>query len=622
IEIDDSGGEALAATPIGSLARQLAAIAAEGASAVAVAALVAHPLACFGLARERASALASKVEIAVLRAAPDIGGEWAPRVAEAKARAEEPHGYPAAKRLDEADWRDIADLLSRLDISLAPLFAQPREAALSLRVAGLRAAIEAVAATGEEVLACVGAQEFLALLDQLESAQAPLDFDAASFRAFLDSLLFETVVRGPRRAHPRLKILGPLEARLIDADLLLLAGLDESVWPPQAEAGAFLNRAMRAKLGLTPPERRIGQSAHDFEMALGAKSVVLSRAIKRDASPTVASRFLTRLRALAGEAFAPCKARGDAMLAIAAALDRPEAFKSCERPEPRPPIALRPTKLSVTRIETLRRDPYAIYAERILRLAALDPLGAELGAREMGTAIHATIEDFVRGHPQGPLPEDAGDTLLALARARLSTFLLDPEFLAFKWPRVVTGLEHALLFEKARRARDMDIFVEQDGEWPLALFDGSTFRLTARADRIEVDAAGDAWLFDYKTGAPPSNNQVLVGFAPQLTLQAAMIAEGAFKTIGRHGIAGAGYLHLAGVEEADGEPRWIKPKDMSFSDLAAEHAGQLKLLLDSFRDEKRSYPSRPLVAFLSRQGDYDHLARVKEWSRDAGGGER
>jgi len=145
----------------------------------------------------------------------------------------------------------------------------PREALLGARVEALRVSLEAVTAlpAGCEAMASAGMEEFLALLDQLENAKAPIDFDASSFAIFLDALLFETKVRGPRRAHPRLKILGPLEARLIDADLVLLAGLDEGVWPPQTDAGAFLNRSMRAALNLSPPERRIGQSAHDFAMA-------------------------------------------------------------------------------------------------------------------------------------------------------------------------------------------------------------------------------------------------------------------------------------------------------------------------------------------------------------------
>jgi ATP-dependent helicase/nuclease subunit B len=620
IEIDDSGGEALGATPIGALARQLAAIAANGASAVAVAALLAHPLVRFGLSREKVAALAPDLEIGVLRAMPNVGANWAACVPQAIEKASGEHAFPAARRLAPSDWRAIEDLLARLDRSLAPLFSGARETPLSARVAALRASAEAVTAgpIGGEA-ACVGAEEFLALLDSLEAAQAPLDFDASGFAAFLDSLLLEVTVRGPRRAHPRLKILGPLEARLIDADLVLLAGFDETIWPPQAEAGAFLNRSMRVKLGLSPPERRIGQSAHDFEMAVGAGSVVLSRAMKRDGAPTVASRFVTRLRALSGDAFVACKRRGDAMVAVAAALDHPEASKSCGRPEPRPPLELRPTQLRVTRIETLRRDPYSIYAERILRLTPLEPLGAEPGAREMGTAIHAAIEAFVRAHPSGPTPADARDTLIALARGQLEIFLRDPEFLAFKWPRVIMGLDHALLFETARRALKTEIFIEEKGEWLIPLNDGSTFRLTARADRIEVDAEGCAHVFDYKTGTPPSNPQVLVGFAPQLTLQAAMIAQGAFKEIRHFEPASAGYLHIAGLAPGDGEPQWIKPKSGTFGALAAEHGSQLITLLNQFREARRSYPSRPYVAFASRHSDYDHLARVKEWMREGGG---
>ncbi|HMK88519.1 MAG TPA: double-strand break repair protein AddB [Methylocystis sp.] len=623
IEIDDSGGEPLGATPLGALARELSAIAANGATAVALAALFAHPLVAFGLTRETVARLAPVVEIALLRAAPGEGDGWAARVPEAVARANEKHAQPLLKRLAEENWRrEVEDLLGRLDQSLAPLLAEPGEIPLARRVASLRESLEAVTAGADSAANGVGAEELLALLDALATAQVELDFDAAGFASFLDQLLFETIVHGPRRAHPRLKILGPLEARLIDADLLLLAGLDESVWPPQAEAGAFLNRGMRAKLGLTPPERRIGQSAHDFEMALGARDVVLSRAIKRDGAPTVASRFVTRLRALAGDAFSACKKRGDAMLATAGALDRPEVFKSCARPEPRPRLELRPTQLSVTRIETLRRDPYSIYAERILRLDPLDPLGGELGAREMGTAIHAAIEDFIRAHPYGPPPEDAGARLVERARRELSAFLRDPEFRAFKWPRVVAGLDHALLFEKARRALNMQIFVEEAGDWEIKLADGSIFRLTARADRIEVDEAGAAHIFDYKTGKPPSNPQVLVGFAPQLTLQAAMIAAGAFKEVGRYKTADAGYLSIGDATEGDGEPVWIKPKkDTTFGELVAEHAGRLVELLNQFREENRSYPSRPFVELKSRVGDYDHLARFKEWSRDAGAAE-
>jgi ATP-dependent helicase/nuclease subunit B len=402
----------------------------------------------------------------------------------------------------------------------------------------------------------------------------------------------------------------------LSADLVLLAGLDETVWPPQAETGTFLTRSMRRQLGLSPPERRIGQSAHDFAMALGASRIVISRARKRRGAPTIESRFVGRLRALCGAAFEACKSRGDAMLAVAAALDRPGQIRSVERPLPRPPLELRPRKLSVTRIETLRRDPYAIYAEQILKLIPLAPLGYEKGAREIGTAIHAALAHFNCEFPSGPLPHDARERLLAFARTELAGFFHDAGFHSFEWPRIEAGLDHALAFERKRREKNAEIFVETRGEWSFPLGDGSTFVLSGAADRIEVGGNAAA-VFDYKTGKPPSNRQVEAGLAPQLTLEAAMIEAGAFKKIGKRVVDCAAYVRIGGAD--GGETQWVEGKGKNFPQLVDEHRRQLVELLNQFREAGASYPSRPFVEFASRYGDYDHLARVTEWSRDGGG---
>jgi len=619
VEVDDSAGAPLATSPIGVLARQVAAFAQAQAPSVDFAALLAHPLVALGRARAEIAQRAALFEIVVLRGVPEVYGDLTERVAEAKRRSKEAHPSSVAKRMNDARWREIAELAERLEKALAPLARLGFEEKLALRVAALRATIEALTRVPEveESAAPFGVAEFLDLLDRLENSRSSLAFDARSFAAFLEQLMFDVALRGPRRAHPRLKILGPLEARLLDADLVLLAGLDENVWPPQAEAGAFLNRTMRERLGLTPPERRIGQSAHDFEMALGAKSVVLARAAKRQGSPTVVSRLIARIAALAGDAFSACKARGDAMLAIAAALDRPARVEACKRPEPRPPVELRPTKLSVTRIETLRRDPYSIYAERILRLAPLDRLGAPLGPREIGTAMHEALRLWSEPLGDEPQPEDALERLLALAQEELGPVFSDPGFRAFRWPRLRAGLEHALRFDAARRSLAKQIFVEKDGELSLTLTDGRQFRLSGTADRVEIDGEGLAYVFDYKTGTPPTAKQVLSGFAPQLTLEAAMIEAGAFLDIGEHPVGGAAYVRIG--DAGDGEAIWIESKDESFADVVAEHRKQLVEFLSQFRGESRSYPSRPYVAFAGHEGDYDHLARVKEWSR--GGGE-
>lgn len=615
IDIDDSGGIALAMTGAGALARLVGAIAVEGLNAVNLSALLAHPLTCLGRTRDAIVALTPLIEISVLRRPGAGAGGWRESVIKARAAACEKHAYPAARHIDDAQWREIENCLAYLEDIVKPFAHMHDVRRLDRWSIEHRKAIEAICAGGED-RADAGSQTLFELFERLAQAQAPEDFDAGAYMALFNSIAFETILRGPRRAHPRLKILGPLESRLIEADLMLLAGLDEGVWPPQTETGAFLNRSMRRQLGLTPPERRIGQSAHDFVMALGAPQVVLARALKRDGAPTVASRFLIRLEALAGEAFDDCKKRGARMTSIAQTLDRPQETISLTRPAPRPPLDLRPTRLSVTRIERLRRDPYAIYAEYILGLKPLPALGAKIGAREQGTALHKVIETFVRRYPSGALPAEARGQLIALARAALHEFFAEPDFETFVWPRIEAGLDHVFKFECERRDIAAQIFIEAHGAWRIGLTDGSTFHLGADADRIEIDSHGKAYVIDYKTGKPPSNPQVKAGWSPQLTLEAAMIEAGAFAEVGAHTVASAAYVSL----KDGGATHWLDKIDkQNFADVVASHRDELQKLLSQFRNIDTPYPSRPYMFLKAEHSDYDHLARVAEWSR--GGGE-
>ena len=246
-------------------------------------------------------------------------------------------------------------------------------------------------------------------------------------------------------------------------DCVLIAGLDETVWPPAVETDAFLNRPMRAALGLSAPERRIGQTAHDFVSALGAREVVLSRAKKRGGAPTVASRFLQRMAAAAGPvAMKEPEERGQRYLAFARALDWPIKFRPQRRPAPRPPVELRPKTLSVTRIETLRRDPYAIYAEYILRLKALEAVERDIGPRETGIAWHATLQEFVEAYPSDALPSEARERLLSIAQARFALFRDDPAF-ALQWPNIEKGLDFFLAFERDTRGALAQAWVERQG---------------------------------------------------------------------------------------------------------------------------------------------------------------
>ncbi len=616
VRVDDSGGEPLSASPAGVLARLAAACAASGLAASSVAALLAHPGVRLGLSRAELERLTPLFEIGVLRSG--VAGELLldppNAIALAQTEACDRFAHPAQRRLSPRDWASLAELLARLGAALKPLLDLSGEHRLDDWTAAHRQTL-AVILAGEDASSPGEDLDALeALFDELAAnATDTMRFDAESYGVFFTSVAGEARLRGPGRTHPRLKIFGLLEARLMDADLMLLGGLDEAIWPPQARADAFLNRPMRTALGLTPPERKLGQTAHDFTQAMGRRRVVLSRALKRGGAPTVASRYLQRLAALGGEAWQGCVARGQASVDLARLIDRPAApAPALKRPAPRPPLELRPQHLSVTRIETLRRDPYALFAELILGLVPLGPIGREPGPAETGGAIHAALERFVKAHPSGALPESAREELRGYLRENLAERLDDPDFFGFHWPRLEKMIEFYLGFEAARRGELREIRAEVSGKLELALCDGSAFTLTARADRIEIGRDGAVVVVDYKTGQPPGVKEIRKGFAPQLTLEAAMAWRGAFDPAFAGREAAALYVKLGGAD--GGMTRPLEFKDEALMDVAEEHFHGLIDLLDQFRDPATPYLPRPYPKFAKAYNAYDHLARVKEWS--------
>ncbi len=624
VEIDESGGESLGTTPAGALARLVLDCALQDLAPVEVLALLAHPEARFGRPRAEVARLARVLEIAVLRGVlpPRALHDPAGLIARARHLAGGRHAPDALRRVTPADFDALARLVSDVVEALAPLHELPARSPLPAWVAAHADVLDAIAVSpdGDTVLTGTDGNALHALFDALDEAAEPaIAPDCPGYAALFDRWAAETPVRGPDRSHPRVKILGLIEARLLDADLVVLGGLDETVWPPAARTDAFLNRPMRTALGLPPPERRIGETAHDLQMALGQARVVLTRARKRGGAPTVPSRFLQRLAAFGGESWDRCRARGERVLALAAALDRPEAVAPVPRPAPRPDLDLRPTRLSVTRIETLRRDPYAIYAEHVLKLRPAEPIGAPMGPAFYGTGFHGVVSDFVKAHPDGPLPPGAAADLLRRSEAAFADCFADPTFRAFLWPRIARWTEAFAAWESGRRGGKTITEVEAAGALDVPLADGSTFRLTAVADRMELSPAGLVTVVDYKTGVAPSLREVQVGFAPQLTLEAAMVERGAFPALGKHlGVEAALYVKFGTADAV--ETRALAWKDRGFADVVAEHFKGLVELLNAFRDPATGYVARPFPQFAARYNAYDHLSRVKEWSASGGAG--
>ena len=611
VVVDDSAGENLADTPPGAFLRLLARVVADGFAPVLLLSVLKHPLAALGLTPFACRQAARLLERACLRGpapAPGLDGL-----------------RDAVGRTARPDL--LLDLLSRLDAAFAPILriaartdATPADALRALietaeAVARTDAAEGAALWSGEEGDAL--AQHLSALLDALPILPPQ---PVMTLPGLLEASMAGAVVRSRRALrgregaeHPRVAILGLLEARLQSAELLVLGGLVEGVWPPITESGPWMSRPMRAAAGLPSPEERVGQMAHDFAMLCSAAPrVVLSCPRRRDGAPAVPARWLTRLAAyLAGQGTALPVHPGAAW---AQALDQPPGPPVPARPpRPRPALQDRPRRLSVTEVETWLRDPYAIYARHVLRLRALDPLEQSADAADYGSIVHAAIAAFLAGLP-ATYPPRAASLLRAQMLRALAEGGFRPALMAWWRPRLLRIADWAADAERDRRLAEPRMLVrsEVSGVWDVP--GTHPFQLTGRADRIERRPDGGLAILDYKTGAVPAESAVEQGHAPQLPLEAAMAAAGVFGAdlVGR--AAELTYWHLTGGFVPGEVKRLFKGDATRTADAADAAQASLMRLVRTYDDPARAYLSQPHPGAAPRFSDYAQLARVAEWA--------
>ncbi len=645
LEIDDSAGQPFGHTRPAVLVRLVGEVALGGFAPVPFAGLLAHPLACFGRAPAEARWLGRIVELVALRGPRPLPtgpgliaafDEAAGEISTSPGRIARPRA-----RLSADDIAAARTFLVEIVETLTPLerLTGPDERPLPEWVAAHVAVARAVARDDSGSDAALFADEegealaraLAGLSDAATREGAEILLAATAYPGFFDALLGDAPVNRRTASGARLFIFGPLEGRLLSFDLVVLAGLDEGLWPITTRSDPWLSRPMRRDMALEAPERRIGLAAHDFAQGAAARRVILARAERAGGTPTVPSRWLQRIATVVGpKGLDAARARSAHLLAWARRLDRGAGTtRPIDRPSPRPDPSLRPQRASVTEIETWIRDPYTIFARRILKLDPLDPLGRTLGAAERGTFVHEVLAAFVEaGHAfRGA---DAAERLAEIAEAALDAHDAFPEVVALWRPRLATIATWWLAQEAAREAEVAERHAEVRGDLKL-MVDGLAFRLTGRADRIDLFKDGAVAVLDYKTGQPPSEKMVQSLLAPQLALEAAMVREGAFDQPG-HGpfkgreIREAAYLHLTGGRKGGAWERRAKPEKEGRGpdDLAAAALEELIKLVRHFRLVTTGYTSRPRVQFeKARSGDYDHLARVAEWAAGEGseGGE-
>jgi ATP-dependent helicase/nuclease subunit B len=614
IAIDDSAGRPLGATPPMTFLRLVAEVACEGVAPAPLLAAFKHPLAAGGLAPVEFRANARLLELAALRGPRPAGGF---------------DGLIEALRASRhREARELAPWLTRLGEQaremtvLAAGDASPADLVRAhVRLAEAWAASDAETGT-QRLWAGEAGEAAAAFMAELADAARDLEpIRGRTYPALLEACLAGRVIRPTWGGHPRLQILGPLEARLIGVDLAILGGLNEGTWPQDAEADPWMSRPMRASFGLSAPERRVGLSAHDFVQACGAPSVVMTRALRVEGTPTVPSRWLQRLDAVLEAAGLESElARRPELIAWQAWLDETDRQVPAGPPAPRPPVKARPRRLSVTEIEKWRRDPYVIYARHVLKLHPLEPLDADPGAADRGIVIHDALAEFVKAYPAA-LPADALDRLLDIGRRRFGPMLSRPGVWAFWWPRFEAIARWFITHDaERRRGGVVPIGIEATGGLAIPAR-GGEFTLAARADRIDRLPDGTLAIIDYKTGAPPDTRAVMDGFAPQLPLEAAIAAVGGFRDVPAAAVSQLRHWRLSGGnppgEECpiDGAKldrgRTTVPEPMI---LAEQAMVGVKTLVERFDDPATPYHARPWPEHGLRYNDYAHLARIKEWS--------
>ena len=595
VSVDDSGGVPFANAPCGTFLRLTAAWLADIADPVALMAALDHPL--FGgamAAKERRKAISAfDRALRGLRPRPGMEG-LTHKLAEDPAFPEEGKALLVRIRSLVSDWPPgDAPFAARFEAHLAisQRLAETEERAPNRLWRG------ADGEAGAEILA------------QLRDGLGHIVHDRArDYPAIFTRLISGASVRRRDSAHPRLSILGPLEARLQTADVVILGGLNEGVWPRDAAIDPFLSRPMRARLGLPSPERRIGLAAHDFMQLAACPRLVLTRSARAGGKPAKPSRWVVRLKnILKGAGALEGVERAAHYDRLARRLDAPEAVAAAKAPAPRPPVEARPTRFFVTRIEKLMRDPYSIYARAILHLGKLDALNEPFGARQAGELFHRALQDYATA-PLADTHEARVAALAARIEAHAEGYGLTADHRAFWKSRIDAALDWLADWDAARRAQGAPAVIEGEGAWDFAL-DGREYRLSARADRIDRLHDGTAHVIDYKTGAPPSLKQQAT-FSPQLPLTALIAAHGGFAELGPAAVAGFEYLRIIGRGKTAADT--VGASGAKAETLAREAEEGLAALLRHFADPSAAYPSQPRPQFMDAYGDYDHLARRRE----------
>ncbi len=591
IKIDDSAGKPLHLTPVGIYLRSILEVLEADFSDSSVLALLKSPF------------IRLNSDLASVRR----------RVRDYELALRTPAYSGIKKEIPEKLLQDVV-LLKQTIRPLAELYANPQADFTALLQTHLQVA-EALSGSknggGDKVLwrgddGRKAAALFSKVLPQLKVLE---QIDPKQYAAVLTRLMATETVRPLYGTHPRLKILGPIEARFNQYDVVIIGEVNEGVWPVLPSSDPWMSRPMKKDFGMPLPEKAIGVMAADFCQLMCAPEVYLTRAKRVTGTPMNKSRWLLRLETVLKAYNKEAETLLDYKYTSLARLqDTPAVQDKIVVPAPKPPIESRPRRLSASWLERLICDPYSVFAAKILRLKQLDAPDKDLSFADYGNLIHGILEEFNTKFPQ-ELPSDAREQLINIGLNKFQSAEISAELRAFWWPSFVKTVDWVLAQEAICRPDIKQIYNEVEGQMEFAAPAGP-FIAEARADRLNFNKDGSIDIIDYKTGSIRSNKQVHAGYAPQLPIEGLIAASGGFSKNGRK--IPTGKVNKLSYWRLGNKITEITETDK----VLAQTRENLQKLISAFDFETTPYLARPNPKYVPKYSEYDHLERIKEWATE------
>jgi ATP-dependent helicase/nuclease subunit B len=373
------------------------------------------------------------------------------------------------------------------------------------------------------------------------------------------------------------------EARLHKFAKVILMGANEGQFPYIKQEGTLIGFSGERELGFESIDDKINEARKDFNEILANPDLVITRSLFKSNKERLPCRFLE---------FIEIKHENKYLLWLNK-LKEMELVLS-PRPSPKVPLKLRPAKISVSAIEKLMRDPYAYYAEYILKLKPFDEVAVEVSHREFGIWVHEFLKENEAHVFSREKYVQACSNFFASKlkqKPRQTEFWLHHVAKIASW---VWELDHA-------RTSNVQCNHEIYGELFLA-----GIKVSAIADRIDIDE-NDAVVIDFKTGAIPAESKIKEGLFPQLPIEALILAEGGFKFAqleGKNIILK--YLQLTGKGEEIGKISQVKYN-------LSEVKNNLQSLLHRYFREAQPFFASAEQDDSGKTRKFKQLSRLDEW---------